>query len=83
MKASESTRLYFEHAADRVDLDERMRNLLLAPKREVQVQVAIEMDDGEIEISNLGWDAEGRRFLERSRHRFPRRDRDSYALEAY
>lgn len=49
MKASESTRLYFEHAADRVDLDERMRKLLLAPKREVQVQVAIEMDDGEIE----------------------------------
>ena len=49
MKASEATRLYFEHAADRVDLDERMRKLLLTPKREVQVQVAIEMDSGEIE----------------------------------
>ncbi|MCP3961821.1 MAG: metallophosphoesterase [bacterium] len=43
----------------------------------------IRLDDGEIEISNFGWDAEGDRFLERSRHRFPRRDRDSYALEAY
>jgi glutamate dehydrogenase (NAD(P)+) len=49
MKASEATRLYFEYAADRVDLDERMRKLLLTPKREVQVQVSIEMDDGEIE----------------------------------
>ena len=44
MRAYEATRLYFEHAADRVDLDERMRKLLLTPKREVQVQVAIEMD---------------------------------------
>ncbi|MBP90484.1 MAG: glutamate dehydrogenase [Planctomycetaceae bacterium] len=49
MKASEATRLYFGYAADRVDLDDRMRKLLLTPKREVQVQVAIETDNGEIE----------------------------------
>jgi glutamate dehydrogenase (NAD(P)+) len=49
MKASDATRLYFEHAADKVDLDDRMRKLLLAAKREVQVQVAVELDDGEIE----------------------------------
>lgn len=49
MRASEATRLFFQHAADRVDLDEGMQKLLLTPQREVQVQVAIEMDDGEIE----------------------------------
>lgn len=49
MRPYEATRLYFEDAADRVDLDDRMRKLLLVPEREVQVQVAIEMDDGEIE----------------------------------
>ncbi|HRX80805.1 MAG TPA: Glu/Leu/Phe/Val dehydrogenase dimerization domain-containing protein [Pirellulaceae bacterium] len=49
MKASEATQLYFENAADKVDLDDRMRKLLLAAKREVQVQVAVELDNGEIE----------------------------------
>lgn len=49
MTPSEATQLYFEKAADRVDLDDGMRKLLLAAKREVQVQVAIELDDGEIE----------------------------------
>ena len=48
MKPSEATNLYFNRAADQIDLDENMRRLLLAPKREVQVQVAIEMDAGEI-----------------------------------
>jgi glutamate dehydrogenase (NAD(P)+) len=49
MESYEATRLYFELAADKVDLDERMRRLLLTPKREVKVQVAIETDRGEIE----------------------------------
>lgn len=49
MKASEATQLYFEHAAERIDLEDGMRKLLLAAKREVQVQVAVELDNGEIE----------------------------------
>jgi glutamate dehydrogenase (NAD(P)+) len=49
MKAFESTRLYFERAADRLQLPESMRKLLLTPKREVQVQIAVEMDDGRLE----------------------------------
>jgi glutamate dehydrogenase (NAD(P)+) len=40
--------LYFTRAADRLQLPENMRKLLLTPKREVQVQVAIERDDGQI-----------------------------------
>jgi glutamate dehydrogenase (NAD(P)+) len=48
MKAFDSTQLYFNRAADKIDLTENMRRLLLIPKREVQVQVAIERDNGEI-----------------------------------
>ncbi|MBI2824955.1 MAG: glutamate dehydrogenase [Planctomycetia bacterium] len=48
MKAFDSTQLYFNRAADQIDLTESMRCLLLVPKREVQVQVAIERDDGEV-----------------------------------
>ena len=49
MKAFESTRLYFEQAADLLKLTESIRKLLLTPKREVQVQIAVEMDDGRLE----------------------------------
>jgi len=48
MKAFESAQLYFNRAADHIDLTENMRRLLIVPKREVQVQVAIERDNGEI-----------------------------------
>ena len=49
MKAHEAVRLYFDHAADRVDLPQEMRQLLLIPKREVQVQIPVEMDDGRLQ----------------------------------
>jgi glutamate dehydrogenase (NAD(P)+) len=45
MRPSEATRLYFDSAADIVQLDDSMRKLLLTPKREVQVQVPLEMDN--------------------------------------
>lgn len=48
MKAFDSTGLYFNRAADLMDLSENIRRLLLTPKREVQVQVSIERDNGEI-----------------------------------
>ncbi len=48
MKAFEATKLYFNRAADQDNLDDNVRRLLLTAKREVQVQVAIEMDNGEI-----------------------------------
>ena len=40
--------MYFDRAADQMDLSDNMRRLLLIPKREVQVQIAVEMDDGEL-----------------------------------
>ncbi len=48
MKSFDSTRLYFDRAADHIDLTENMRLLLITPKREVQVQVAVERDNGDI-----------------------------------
>lgn len=48
MKAFDTTGLYFNQAADLMDLSDNIRRLLLTPKREVQVQVAIERDNGEI-----------------------------------
>jgi len=48
MKAFEATELYFTRAADHLQLDDSMRKLLLTPKRQVQVQVPVEMDNGEL-----------------------------------
>lgn len=48
MKSFDSTQLYFNRAADHLKLDDNMRLLLLTPKRETQVQVAIDRDDGTI-----------------------------------
>ncbi|MDZ4821418.1 MAG: Glu/Leu/Phe/Val dehydrogenase dimerization domain-containing protein [Planctomycetota bacterium] len=48
MKAFDATRLYFDRAADQIELTDNMRRLLLTPKREVQVQIPIEMDNGEL-----------------------------------
>jgi glutamate dehydrogenase (NAD(P)+) len=48
MKAFEATQQFFTAAADQLQLDEAVRILLLTPKREVQVQVPVEMDDGSL-----------------------------------
>lgn len=49
MHATEATDIYFEAAADHLELAPWMRKLLKTPKREVTVQVVCEMDDGRIE----------------------------------
>ncbi|MFN6301065.1 MAG: Glu/Leu/Phe/Val family dehydrogenase [Planctomycetota bacterium] len=49
MRASESTNLYFNQAADQLELPDWIRKLLVTPKREVTVQVAFERDNGTIE----------------------------------
>jgi glutamate dehydrogenase (NAD(P)+) len=48
MKPTEATQIYFDRAADHLDLSDNMRRLLLTAKREISVQIAIEMDNGEI-----------------------------------
>jgi glutamate dehydrogenase (NAD(P)+) len=47
-RAMDATQLYFDRAADRMDLSDNMRRMLLTAKREVSVQVCVEMDNGEL-----------------------------------
>ena len=48
MRARDTSRIYFDRAADELDLSDSMRQLLLTAKREVQVQIPIERDSGEV-----------------------------------
>jgi glutamate dehydrogenase (NAD(P)+) len=48
MRSSEATRIYFDRAADELDLSPAMRRLLMTAKREVQVQIPVELDSGEL-----------------------------------
>ena len=49
MKSFEAVKHYFNRAADQLELPDSMRTLLLTAKREVQVQVAVERDNGDLE----------------------------------
>src|SRR4051795_347882 len=46
MRPSEATKKYFERAADQLELAESMRTHLVTPRRELQVQIPVEMDNG-------------------------------------
>jgi len=46
--ATEATNLYFNEAADQLNIGDNVRRLLTTPEREVQVQIPIEMDDGQL-----------------------------------
>ncbi len=48
MKAFEATQYFFDTAADQLELPKPIREVLLMPRREVQVQVTIERDNGEL-----------------------------------
>ena len=48
MSAYESASHYFQTAAGVMDLSPNMKKLLLTPEREVKVQVAMKMDNGDI-----------------------------------
>lgn len=48
MRASESTQLYFNRAADLLGLDASTRRLLITPKREVRVELTLQREDGQL-----------------------------------
>ncbi|MFO0911717.1 MAG: Glu/Leu/Phe/Val dehydrogenase dimerization domain-containing protein [Pirellulales bacterium] len=48
MHAFEATNLYFNEAADRLDIPSELRLLMTTPRRELQVQIPLEKDNGEI-----------------------------------
>jgi glutamate dehydrogenase (NAD(P)+) len=52
MSPHEAVTYFFEQAADRIDLDEEMRDVLRGSYREVRVQVPVRMDDGRLFVFN-------------------------------
>ena len=48
MNAYEAACHYFDIAANQMDLSKNIRKLMLTPEREVKVQVALQMDNGEV-----------------------------------
>ena len=52
MSPHESVTYFFEQAAERVALDEEMREVLRGSYREMQVQVPVRMDDGQLFVFN-------------------------------
>jgi glutamate dehydrogenase (NAD(P)+) len=50
----EATNLFFSRAADYLDLSERLRTILLTPRRVVRVEIVTESDSGEL-LHHLGY----------------------------
>jgi glutamate dehydrogenase (NAD(P)+) len=50
MKANEAVQLFFDRAADKLELPDSHRRLLKTPKREVTVEVPLEMDNGDLQV---------------------------------
>jgi glutamate dehydrogenase (NAD(P)+) len=48
MGSPEANQIYFDRAAEQLDLSANMRTLLLTAKREVQVQIPVELDSGDL-----------------------------------
>ncbi len=48
MRSFEATKQYFQRAADELELAESLRTYLMMPRRELQVQIPVEMDNGEL-----------------------------------
>jgi glutamate dehydrogenase (NAD(P)+) len=48
MRSFEATKMYFNRAADQLDLADSMRTYLITPRREVRVQIPVEMDNHEL-----------------------------------
>jgi glutamate dehydrogenase (NAD(P)+) len=48
MRPFEAVQLYFHQAADELGLSDNLRTLLIRARREVQVQIPVEMDSGEL-----------------------------------
>lgn len=50
MKANEAVQVFFDRAADQLDIPENKRLLLKTAQREMTVEVPVEMDNGELEV---------------------------------
>ncbi|MDG2103246.1 MAG: Glu/Leu/Phe/Val dehydrogenase dimerization domain-containing protein, partial [Pirellulaceae bacterium] len=50
MKANEAVQVFFNRAADILEMPENQRRLLTTAMREVTVEVPVEMDNGELDV---------------------------------
>ena len=50
MKANEAVQVFFDRAADILEMPENQRRLLTTAQREVTVEVPVEMDNGELDV---------------------------------
>ncbi len=48
MKASEQTNFYFQKAAKELHMQSQLERILMLPKREIKVEVVVELDTGEV-----------------------------------
>jgi len=48
MRPFEATNKYFSRAADHLGLKDSLRTYLITPRRELQVQIPVEMDNGDL-----------------------------------
>src|SRR4029078_617826 len=48
MRPFEATTMYVNRAADQLGLSESLRTYLITPRRELRVQIPVEMDNGEV-----------------------------------
>jgi len=50
MRASEATNYYFQRAAKQLGLGSRIETVLMTPRREVKVEIVVELDNGELGV---------------------------------
>ena len=50
MSAFDEVNVFFDQAADRLNLEDGLREMLRRPWRELRVSVPVRMDDGRIEV---------------------------------
>ncbi|KAG2429688.1 hypothetical protein HYH02_013946 [Chlamydomonas schloesseri] len=49
---AENTNMFLREALVKLDYPEKLQNLLLTPRREMSVELVVQMDDGQIEVFN-------------------------------
>ena len=52
MNTSDSVNKYFDFAADHLDLEDGLRDILKRPWRELQIAIPVRMDDHSVKVFN-------------------------------
>jgi glutamate dehydrogenase (NAD(P)+) len=52
MRGADAAKLHLTQAFEQLEYPDKLRRLLLSPQREISVELAMQLDNGEIEIFN-------------------------------